>query len=175
MHTVSENQCGIYALLLQQARTEAQADAATRFSSHLDAMIRHITKAELSPRGDSRAAQSGVGKISQYRIVSRGGALMSCSRSVVLLNNALKIAVMKNGDLSLIQLGIDKEKREITESVIAIYQNELNLLSDVVNLLVKRAVFHKQISSVDELTKLTTEIASYCADEFKKLNDKRSW
>ncbi|MCM4265927.1 DUF5405 family protein, partial [Escherichia coli] len=24
-------------------------------------------------------------------------------------------------------------------------------------------------------TKLTTEIASYCADEFKKLNDKRSW
>ncbi|MES3981210.1 DUF5405 family protein [Escherichia coli] len=100
---------------------------------------------------------------------------MSCSRSVVLLNNALKIAVMKNGELSLIQLGIDEEKGEITESVIAIYQSELNLLSDVVNLLVKRAVFHKQISSVDELTKLTTELASYCADEFKKLNDKRSW
>ena len=100
---------------------------------------------------------------------------MSCSRSVVLLNNALKITFMKNGDLSLIQLGLDKEKREITESVIAIYQNELNLLSDVVNLLVKRAVFHKQISSVDELTKLTTEIVSYCADEFKKLNDKRNW
>ncbi|MFP1461789.1 DUF5405 family protein [Escherichia coli] len=101
---------------------------------------------------------------------------MSCSRSVVLLNNALKIAVMKNGDLSLIQLGLDKEKREITESVIAIYQNELNLLSDVVNLLVKRAVFHRRKSpAVDELTKLTTEIASYCADEFKKLNDKRSW
>ncbi|EGO3996116.1 hypothetical protein IS710_003250 [Escherichia coli] len=100
---------------------------------------------------------------------------MSCFRSIVLLNNTLKIAVMGNGDLSLIQLCLDKEKRDITESVIAIYQNELNLLSDVVNLLVKRAVFHKQISSVDELTKLTTEIASYCADEFKKLNDKRSW
>ena len=100
---------------------------------------------------------------------------MSCSRSIVLLNNTLKIAVMGNGDLSLIQLCLDKEKRDITESVIAIYQSELNLLSDVVNLLVKRAVFHKQISSVDELTKLTTEIASYCADEFKKLNDKRSW
>ena len=100
---------------------------------------------------------------------------MSCSRSIVLLNNALKIAVMKNGDLSLIQLGLDKEKRDITESVIAIYQSELNLLSDVINLLVKRAVFHKQISSVDELTKLTTELASYCADEIKKLNDKRNW
>lgn len=113
-------------------------------------------------------------KISQYRIVSRGGTLMSCSHSVVLLNNALKIAVMENGDLSLIQLCLDKEKRDITESVIAIYQNELNLLSDVVNLLVKRAVFHKQISSVDELTKLTTELASYCADVSRKLNDKRS-
>ena len=90
---------------------------------------------------------------------------MSCSHSVVLLNNALKIAVMKNGDLSLIQLCLDKEKRDITE---------LNLLSDVVNLLVKRAVFHKQISSVDELTKLTTELASYCADVSRKLNDKRS-
>ena len=100
---------------------------------------------------------------------------MSCSRSVVLPNNALKIAVMKNGDLSLIQLGLDKEKCDITESVIAIYQSELNLLSDVVNLLVKRAVFHKQVSSVNELTKLMTELASYCADEFKKLNDKRSW
>ncbi len=99
---------------------------------------------------------------------------MSCSRSVVLLNNALKISVMKNGDLSLIQLWLDKEKHEITESVIAIYQNELNLLSDVVNLLVKRAVFHKQISSVDELTKLTTELVIYCADVSRKLNDKRS-
>ncbi|ENR3588296.1 DUF5405 family protein, partial [Escherichia coli] len=48
---------------------------------------------------------------------------MSCSRSIVLLNNALKISVMKNGDLSLIQLRLDKEKHEITESVIAIYQN----------------------------------------------------
>ncbi len=92
---------------------------------------------------------------------------MSCSRSVVLLNNALKIAVMKMAIYLLFNLVLIKKKREITESVIAIYQNELNLLSDVVNLLVKRAVFHKQISSVDELTKLTTEIASYCADEFK--------
>ncbi|EIW9480299.1 DUF2732 family protein [Klebsiella aerogenes] len=34
--------------LLQQARAEAQADAATRFSSHLDGLIRHIAGAELS-------------------------------------------------------------------------------------------------------------------------------
>ncbi|EAB0740389.1 DUF5405 family protein [Escherichia coli] len=92
----------------------------------------------------------------------------------ILLNNWLKISVMKNGDLSLADIKRDKNTGDMVESTIAIYADKLNLLSDVVNLLVKRAVFHKQISSVDELTKLTTEIASYCADEFKKLNDKRS-
>ncbi|EFE7768584.1 hypothetical protein F6J49_19125 [Escherichia coli] len=93
----------------------------------------------------------------------------------ILLNNWLKISVMKNGDLSLADIKRDKNTEDMVESTIAIYADKLNLLSDVVNLLVKRAVFHKQISSVDELTKLTTEIASYCADEFKKLNDKRNW
>ncbi|HBV0391393.1 TPA: DUF5405 family protein [Escherichia coli] len=93
----------------------------------------------------------------------------------ILLNNWLKISVMKNGDLSLADIKRDKNTGDMVESTIAIYADKLNLLSDVVNLLVKRAVFHKQISSVDELTNLTTEIASYCADEFKKLNDKRSW
>ncbi|MBV7576947.1 DUF5405 family protein [Escherichia fergusonii] len=90
----------------------------------------------------------------------------------ILLNNWLKISVMKNGDLSLADIKRDKNTGDMVESTIAIYADKLNLLSDVVNLLVKRAVFHRQISSVDELTKLTTEIASYCADEFKKLNDK---
>ncbi|EFN8192646.1 DUF5405 family protein [Escherichia coli] len=93
----------------------------------------------------------------------------------ILLNNWLKISVMKNGDLSLADIKRDKNTGDMVESTIAIYADKLSLLSDVVNLLVKRAVFHKQISSVDELTKLTTEIASYCADEFKKLNDKRNW
>ncbi|MBB2410143.1 DUF5405 family protein [Escherichia sp. 14.0985] len=93
----------------------------------------------------------------------------------ILLNNWLKISAMKNGDLSLADIKRDKNTGDMVESTIAIYADKLNLLSDVVNLLVKRAVFHKQISSVDELTKLTTEIASYCADEFKKLNDKRNW
>ena len=92
----------------------------------------------------------------------------------ILLNNWLKISVMKNGDLSLADIKRDKNTGDMVESTIAIYADKLNLLSDVVNLLVKRAVFLKQISSVDELTKLTTELASYCADVSRKLNDKRS-
>ncbi len=48
MKTVTGSQSGRYSVMLQQARAEAQADAATRFSSHIDALIRHITGAELS-------------------------------------------------------------------------------------------------------------------------------
>ncbi|KDE34370.1 hypothetical protein AW40_22065 [Kosakonia radicincitans UMEnt01/12] len=88
----------------------------------------------------------------------------------VLLNNWLKIAVMKNGELSLADLKRDKKTGTITESIITIYSSELNLLTDVVSLLVKRAVFHKQITTVDELSKLTIELTGYCASEFKKLN-----
>ena len=42
------NQSSKFSLLLQQARTEAQADAATRFSSHIDGLIRHIASRELN-------------------------------------------------------------------------------------------------------------------------------
>ncbi|WP_449550306.1 DUF2732 family protein [Lelliottia amnigena] len=42
------NQCSKFSLLLQQARTEAQVDAATRFSSHIDGLIRHIASRELN-------------------------------------------------------------------------------------------------------------------------------
>ncbi|HDD9959258.1 TPA: DUF5405 family protein, partial [Escherichia coli] len=60
----------------------------------------------------------------------------------ILLNNWLKISVMKNGDLSLADIKRDKNTGDMVESTIAIYADKLNLLSDVVNLLVKRAVFH---------------------------------
>ncbi|WHQ17734.1 DUF5405 family protein [Edwardsiella anguillarum] len=92
----------------------------------------------------------------------------------VLLNNWLKITVMKNGELLLADIKRDKKTSLMTESTIAIYSDELNLLTDVVNLLVKRAVFHKQITTVDELLKLTIELTGYCAGEFKKLNKERS-
>jgi 5,10-methenyltetrahydromethanopterin hydrogenase len=91
----------------------------------------------------------------------------------VLLNNWLKIAVMKSGELSLTDLKRDKETGAMTESTIAIYSSELKLLTDVVNLLVKRAIFHKQITTVDDLSKLTIELTGYCASEFKKLNRNR--
>ncbi|AKL20306.1 MULTISPECIES: DUF2732 family protein [Citrobacter] len=47
MLTGTEKQSSNFSLLLQQARAEAQADAATIFSSHLDKLIQHIVTQEL--------------------------------------------------------------------------------------------------------------------------------
>jgi len=46
--TKTGKQCAKFSLMLQQARAEAQADAATRFSSRLDGLIRHIAERELN-------------------------------------------------------------------------------------------------------------------------------
>lgn len=97
---------------------------------------------------------------------------MSLMQSV-LLNNWLKIEVMKNGELSLSDIKRDKETSESKESVIAVYSGELNLLTDAVSLLLKRAIFHKQIANADELGELATELTGYCIRELKKLNTNR--
>lgn len=90
----------------------------------------------------------------------------------VLLNNWLKITVVKNGELSLADIKRDKGTGATTDSIIAIYSNKLNLLSDVVDLLVKRAIYLKQITTADELIKFMAEQSTYCACELKKLNRK---
>lgn len=90
----------------------------------------------------------------------------------VLLNSWLKVAVLKNGDLSLSDLKHDKDTGAMVESVIAIYSNELNLFSDVVDLIVKRAIYRKKITTADELIKFMTEQSTYCACELRKLNRK---
>jgi Domain of unknown function (DUF5405) len=88
----------------------------------------------------------------------------------VLLNNWLKVTVMDNGNLALKDIKRDKDTGDKIEAVIAIYANPLNLLSDMVNLLVKRAIYLKQITSFDEFAKLTEEFSAACRVELKKLN-----
>ena len=96
---------------------------------------------------------------------------MSVLKSVI-LNGWLKVVVLKNGDLSLSDLKSDKESGVMVGSVIAIYSNELNLFSDVVDLIVKRAIYRKKITAADELIKFMAEQSTYCACELKKLNCK---
>lgn len=97
---------------------------------------------------------------------------MSLMQSV-LLNNWLKIEIMKNGGISLSDIKRDKETNEWKESTIAVYSSELNLLTDAVSLLLKRAIFHKQITTADELERLAIELTNYCVLELKKMNANR--
>lgn len=87
----------------------------------------------------------------------------------VLLNNWLKVTAMNNGDFALADIKRDKHTGDKTESVIAIYSDPLNLLADMVSLLVKRAIYLKQITGFDEHGKLTKEFGDACRTELQKL------
>lgn len=99
---------------------------------------------------------------------------MSALLREVLLNNWLKVAVEENGHYRLSDIKRDKNTGEKTESTIAIYSGVLSLLADMISLLTKRAIHFKQITTPDELAKLTAEVSACCVCELKKLNGKES-
>ncbi|HFT7990918.1 MULTISPECIES: DUF5405 family protein [Citrobacter] len=84
--------------------------------------------------------------------------------SSVIINKWLVIGALPNGDYQLAELRHDKQAEGFAQIVIAIYQNELNLISDSVNLLVKRAVFCRDVSTNEELATLTAEFTRNCID-----------
>ncbi|EIV5418951.1 DUF5405 family protein [Klebsiella aerogenes] len=91
------------------------------------------------------------------------------SQETALLNNWLKVVVLANGHLALKDIKRDKETGNKIESVIAIYSDQLNLLSDMTSLLIKRAIYFKQITSFDDCSKLTAEFGAACRTELEKL------
>ncbi|UAK21189.1 DUF5405 family protein [Kluyvera sp. CRP] len=89
-----------------------------------------------------------------------------------IVNKWLVIGVLPSGDYQLSELRHDKQAEGFAKSVIAIYQNELNLVSDSVNLLVKRAVFCRDISTSKELATLTAGFVQDCIDVIAMLKNK---
>lgn len=92
--------------------------------------------------------------------------------SSVIINKWLVISVLPNGDYQLAELRHDKQTGSFARTVIAIYQNELNLVSDSVNLLVKRAVFCRGVSTNEELVTVTTDFVQRCIDGISLLKNK---
>ena len=92
--------------------------------------------------------------------------------SSVIINKWLVIGVLPNGDYQLAELRHDKQAEGFAQSVIAIYQNELNLVSDSVNLLIKRAVFCRDISTNEELVAMTADFVQRCIDGISLLKNK---
>ncbi|EGP6459570.1 DUF5405 family protein [Salmonella enterica] len=92
--------------------------------------------------------------------------------SSVIINKWLVIGALPSGDYQLAELRHDKQAEGFAQIVIAIYQNELNLISDSVNLLVKRAVFCRGISTNEELATLTAEFVQSCISGIEMLKNK---
>lgn len=94
------------------------------------------------------------------------------AHNYVIINKWLIICAMPNGDYQLAELRYDKQTGGASQSVIAIYQNELNLVADSVNLLVKRAVFCRDVSTNEELVTVTTDFVQRCIDGISLLKNK---
>ncbi|WP_236874356.1 DUF5405 family protein [Citrobacter portucalensis] len=84
------------------------------------------------------------------------------AHNYVIINKWLIVCAMPNGDYQLAELRYDKQTGGASQSVIAIYQNELNLVADSVNMLVKRAIYCRDIFTNEELATLTAEFTRNC-------------
>lgn len=91
-------------------------------------------------------------------------------REYVEINNVFAIVKMDEGDFILAEVKIDKETKEKYYPTRAIYSNELKLVADLINLSVKRGVFLKTITSLNELMKESHRIAELAQQVLNQLN-----
>ncbi|MGS4265367.1 DUF5405 family protein [Serratia marcescens] len=91
-------------------------------------------------------------------------------REYVEINNVFAIVKMDEGDFILAEVKIDKETKEKYYPTRAIYSNELKLVTDLINLSVKRGVFLKTITSISELLKESHRIAELAQQVLNQLN-----
>lgn len=89
----------------------------------------------------------------------------------VIIKNCFSIVKDKDGDYLLADVRRDKFSGDVYYSTRAIYQNALNLISDVTALLMKRAVYLKTISNQDELLKEMAAVALSCRDAIHKIEN----
>ncbi|MGQ5780095.1 DUF5405 family protein [Serratia sp. IR-2025] len=92
----------------------------------------------------------------------------------VTINNAFAINKNDSGDFILADVRADKDTNEKCYPTRALYQNEINLIADLVNLSVKRAVFLGTISSVSEMMKESHRVAELGQQVVNKFNNKPS-
>lgn len=93
----------------------------------------------------------------------------SVNKSVV-INNQFRISKRKQGDFILADVRNDKKTNVVFYPTIAIYSNEIKLIADIINLSVKRAVFLKTITSINDMMRESHLIAELCRGAFNQLN-----
>lgn len=74
-----------------------------------------------------------------------------------------------NGSFVLADIKHDKDTGAVSYPTVAIYSNELNLVCDLINLVVKRAIFLKRITNTTELLKEINYCGELCQDAMNKL------
>lgn len=79
------------------------------------------------------------------------------------------IAKMRTGCFILSDVKEDKETGQVFYPTVAIYSDELKLTADIINLSVKRCVYMKTITSIDDLIRESNVTAELCRSAFNQL------
>ncbi|WP_114196267.1 DUF5405 family protein [Edaphovirga cremea] len=91
----------------------------------------------------------------------------------VVINNKLDIAMFSRGEYVLSDIRTDKDTKDVYLVTRADYSSEINLIADVVNFFVKRSVFFKSITTIDEMKKESGHVAEICRGALSRLNKSR--
>lgn len=76
-----------------------------------------------------------------------------------------------NGSFVLTDVKHDKDTGAVSYPTVAIYSSELKLISDLINLMVKRAVFLKRVNNIKELLNEINHCGELCQIAMNKINN----
>lgn len=76
-----------------------------------------------------------------------------------------------NGSFVLADVKHDKDTGAVSYPTVAIYSSELKLISDLINLMVKRAVYLKRVNNTRELLKEINHCGELCQTVMNKINN----
>lgn len=77
----------------------------------------------------------------------------------------------QNGSFVLANVKHDKDTGAVSYPTVAIYSSELKLISDLINLMVKRAIFLKRINNTNELLTEIKRCGELCQDAINKIKN----
>lgn len=88
----------------------------------------------------------------------------------VIVKNWYSISKVK-GSLVLSDVKHDKDTGAVSYPTVAIYSSELKLIPDLINLMVKRAIYLKRVNNTNELLKEINHCGELCQTAMNKINN----
>lgn len=94
----------------------------------------------------------------------------------VVINGVFRVTKLRQGSFILSDVKKNKETGAMFYPTIAVYSNEIKLIADIINCVIKRGVFLKTITTYAEMmreSRLTAELCRTALSQFNKNEEPR--